>query len=88
MSLLEHYCVSQALEKSLDKFKIEQKPNEDPSESLKRFIRPTDVTTDADPKVPENTGMITSEQLRCQEKAAKIRRHIRKEQFSVRDICF
>lgn len=67
---------------------IEQKPNEDPSESLKKIYQAYRCYTDADPKVPENTGMITSEQLRCQEKAAKIRRHIRKEQFSVRDVAF
>ena len=36
----------------------------------------------------ENTGMITSEQLRCQEKVAKSRWHIQNERFSIRDVAF
>lgn len=58
------------------------------SEFLKKIYQAYRCYTDADPKVPENTGMITSEQLRCQEKVAKSRWHIQNERFSIRDVAF
>lgn len=67
---------------------VEQKPYEDPSEFLKKIYQAYRCYTDTDPKVPENTRMITSEQLRCQEKVAKIRWHIQNERFPIRDVAF